>query len=345
VPISFDQARDFSEGLAAVKKGDRWGYIDLNGEFVIPPRFYGTAAGAFAEGLARAPIDGRLGYIDRSGAVFIPPQFDMAIEFSEGLARITLNGERGHIDREGRMAIAPKYEFASPFSEGLADVKLGEKKGYINRDGEFVIPPKFLQASSFHDGLAWVSTEDEVGYIRFARRVCLAGPVCRDAPRALEINCQEGDSMKPKKETAKSAKGFTEEERAAMKEYAQERKAAARRGSKASEADGEADVLASIAKMPEADRAMAERIHALIKATAPNLSPKTWYGMPAYAKDGNVVCFFQGGHKFKTRYSTIGFSDKAKLDEGTMWPSAFALKELTPDAEARIAALVKKEVG
>ena len=140
-------------------------------------------------------------------------------------------------------------------------------------------------------------------------------------------------------------KGFTDEERAAMKERAQELKAEGRRGPRAKEADGEKDVLAKIAEMPKADRAMAERLHAIIKASAPALSPRTWYGMPAYAKDGNVVCFFQSAHKFKARYATLGFSDKANLDEGTMWPAAFALKELTAADEARIAELVKKAVS
>jgi uncharacterized protein YdhG (YjbR/CyaY superfamily) len=119
-------------------------------------------------------------------------------------------------------------------------------------------------------------------------------------------------------------------------------KAEERRGPNAKKADGEDDVLAKIAEMPEPDRVMAERLHAIIKASVPTLSPKTWYGMPAYAKDGNVVCFFQSSHRFKTRYATLGFSDKAKLDEGTVWPVAFALKELTADGEARIVALVKK---
>jgi uncharacterized protein YdhG (YjbR/CyaY superfamily) len=145
--------------------------------------------------------------------------------------------------------------------------------------------------------------------------------------------------------TGKASKGFTEEERAAMRERAQELKAATRRGQRAGKADGESDVLAKIAEMPEPDRAMAERVHAIIKASAPALSPRTWYGMPAYARDGNVVCFFQSGQKFKTRYATFGFSDKANLDEGSMWPTAFALKELTAAAEARIGALVKKAVS
>ena len=127
-----------------------------------------------------------------------------------------------------------------------------------------------------------------------------------------------------------------------MKERAKELKAAGRRGPRAGKADGESDLLAKIAEMPESDRVMAERIHAIIKATAPELSPKTWYGMPAYAKDGNVVCFFQSAQKFNSRYATFGFSDKANLDEGAMWPTSFALTELTSADEARIAALVKK---
>jgi uncharacterized protein YdhG (YjbR/CyaY superfamily) len=143
----------------------------------------------------------------------------------------------------------------------------------------------------------------------------------------------------------KATKRFTDEERAAMRERAQEQKVAARGGGRAGKADGESDVLAKIAEMPEADRAMAERLHALIKASAPDLSPRTWYGMPAYAKDGNVVCFFQSAQKFKTRYATLGFSDKANLDEGAMWPVAFALKELIAEVEARIGTLVKKAVS
>ena len=151
----------------------------------------------------------------------------------------------------------------------------------------------------------------------------------------------------PKSTTAigKTSKGFTDEERAAMKERAQELKAAARRGPRAGKADGESDVLAKIAEMPKPDRAMAERLHAVIKANAPALSPRTWYGMPAYAKDGKVVCFFQSAQKFKTRYATLGFSDEANLDEGAMWPTAFALTELTAADEARIGALVKKAVS
>ncbi len=141
----------------------------------------------------------------------------------------------------------------------------------------------------------------------------------------------------------KKSKGFTDEERAAMRERAQELKAGARANK--DKVDGERDVLAKIAAMQEPDRAMAERLHAIIKASAPALSPKTWYGMPAYAKDGKVVCFFQSSQKFKTRYATVGFSDRANLDEGAMWPTAFALKELTATEEARISALVKKAVS
>ncbi|HLT45941.1 MAG TPA: DUF1801 domain-containing protein [Rubricoccaceae bacterium] len=134
--------------------------------------------------------------------------------------------------------------------------------------------------------------------------------------------------------------GFTDEERAAMKERAQELKAEAR-ASKNKE-DGERAVLAKIAEMPEPDRAMAERIHAIIKASAPALSPRTWYGMPAYARDGKVVCFFQSAEKFKARYATLGFSDEANLDDGAMWPTSFALKELMAAEEAMISGLVKK---
>jgi uncharacterized protein YdhG (YjbR/CyaY superfamily) len=159
-----------------------------------------------------------------------------------------------------------------------------------------------------------------------------------------------------KKATQKSAKsttvnkksrGFTGEERAAMKERAQELKAEARGGTRANmnKADGESDVLAKIAEMRGPDRAMAERLHGIIKASAPALSPKTWYGMPAYARDGKVVCFFQSAQKFKARYATFGFSDEANLDEGGMWPTSFALRALTAAEEARIGALVKKAVS
>jgi uncharacterized protein YdhG (YjbR/CyaY superfamily) len=155
--------------------------------------------------------------------------------------------------------------------------------------------------------------------------------------------------MSAKKATQKSAQsttasnkksnGFTAEERAAMKERAQELKAEARK------ADGESALLAKVAEMPEPDRAMAKRLHAIIKASAPALSPKTWYGMPAYAKDGKVVCYFQSAEKFKSRYATVGFSDEANLDEGAMWPTSFALKELTAAEEAKIGALLKKAVS
>ena len=130
-----------------------------------------------------------------------------------------------------------------------------------------------------------------------------------------------------------------------MKERVKEQKASARRGPRADKADGESAVLAKITEMPERDRAMANRLHAIIKATAPTLSPRLWYGMPAYAKDGKVVCFFQSAQKFKTRYATLGFSDAANLDEGALWPVAFALRELTAGEEARISALVKKAVS
>ena len=151
--------------------------------------------------------------------------------------------------------------------------------------------------------------------------------------------------MAERKPARKASKGFTDEERAAMRERAQELKAGARRASRAGKADGESDVLAKIAEMPEPDRAMAERVHAIVKASAPALSPRTWYGMPAYAKDGKVVCFFQSAQKFKSRYATFGFSDRANLDEGAMWPTSFALKELTRAEEARLGELVKKAVG
>jgi uncharacterized protein YdhG (YjbR/CyaY superfamily) len=137
--------------------------------------------------------------------------------------------------------------------------------------------------------------------------------------------------------SAKKPKGFTDEERAAMKEHLQELKEG--------QGDGESAVLAKIAEMPEADRARGERLHAIIKASAPALEPRLWYGMPAYARDGKVVCFFQSAAKFKTRYATLGFSDRANLDEGAMWPTAFALNELTAAEEARISALVKKAVS
>jgi uncharacterized protein YdhG (YjbR/CyaY superfamily) len=155
-------------------------------------------------------------------------------------------------------------------------------------------------------------------------------------------------TQKSAKSTAtlgKASKAFTDEERAAMRERAQELSAAARRGPRAGKAGEESAVLAKIAAMPEPDRAMATRLHAIIKASAPGLSPKLWYGMPAYAKDGDVVCFFQGAQKFKTRYATLGFSDKATLDEGHMWPTAFALNELTAADEARIGALLKKAMS
>ena len=162
-----------------------------------------------------------------------------------------------------------------------------------------------------------------------------------------ERNAKKGTPKSTKVTTAinEKSKGFTDEERAAMKERAQELKADARRGPRADKADGESDVLAKIAAPLQPDRAMAERLHAMIKASAPALSPRTWYGMPAYAKDGAVVCFFQSAQKFKSRYATLGFSDKANLDDGEMWPTSFALKELTAAEEKKIRALVKKAVS
>lgn len=141
----------------------------------------------------------------------------------------------------------------------------------------------------------------------------------------------------------KKSQGFTDEERAAMKERTRELKAESRASKK--KADGERDLLAKIAEMPEPDRAMATRLHALIRESAPALSPKTWYGMPAYANDGKVVCFFQSADKFKSRYATLGFSDQANLDDGAMWPTSFALTEWTAAEEAKIGALVKKAVS
>ena len=139
--------------------------------------------------------------------------------------------------------------------------------------------------------------------------------------------------------------GFTDDERAAMKARAKELQTAARRGSRSAAADGESDLLAKIAEMPEADRVMAERIHAIVKASVPELTSKTWYGMPAWAKDGNLICFFKSAHKFKARYATLGFSDKANLDDGAMWPTDFAVTELTAASEAKIGALVKQAVS
>ena len=158
--------------------------------------------------------------------------------------------------------------------------------------------------------------------------------------------------MKSKQKSAKSSaatkkryEGFTDEEKAAMQDRVEEMKVPARRGSGADKADGESEVLAKIAEMKDQDRAMGKRLHAVITASAPALSPRLWYGMPAYAKNGKVVCIFQSGQKFKTRYATLGFSDAANLDEGTMWPNAYALTKLTPAVEARIGALVKKAVS
>jgi hypothetical protein len=146
------------------------------------------------------------------------------------------------------------------------------------------------------------------------------------------------DDNKAATKPAKASKGFTAEEKAAMRETAKERKAST------DKADGERDLLAKIAEMPPSDRALAERLHAIIKTSAPDLASKTWYGMPAYAKDGQIVCFFQCADKFKSRYATLGFSDKANLDDGAMWPTTYALKELTATDEAKIAALIRQAV-
>jgi len=154
---------------------------------------------------------------------------------------------------------------------------------------------------------------------------------------------QKPKPAKGASESSQASPGFTAEEQAAMKERARELKAQARAGK--DRAAGEADVLARIAEMPDPDRSMAERLHAIVTATAPSLSPKTWYGMPAYARDGKVVCFFQGAHKFKARYATLGFNDAAQLDEGSMWPTAFALTELTAHEEESIAALLRRATG
>ncbi|WP_030671393.1 DUF1801 domain-containing protein [Streptomyces sp. NRRL B-1347] len=156
----------------------------------------------------------------------------------------------------------------------------------------------------------------------------------KDTRKAADSSAAQGET----------AVAFTDEERAAMKERAKEVKAT-QRSSRGTKANGESDVLAKIAEMAEPDRGMAERIHAIVKATAPELTPKTWYGMPAYAKDGKVVCFFQSAAKFKSRYATLGFNDDARLDEGAMWPTAFALTELTAAEEERIAGLIKRAVG
>jgi hypothetical protein len=163
--------------------------------------------------------------------------------------------------------------------------------------------------------------------------------------RRVDAMAERRPAKKAAKKAAKNIQGFTDEERSAMRERAQELKADAHRGPRADRADGERAVLAKIAAMPPPDRAIGERLHAIIKASAPVLSPKTWYGMPAYAKDGKVVCFFQNAQKFNTRYATLGFSDEGNLDEGHMRPTAYALTELTVDDQAAIAALVKKAVS
>lgn len=159
-----------------------------------------------------------------------------------------------------------------------------------------------------------------------------------------------GKTAKPGTRPAKASKAnvsesFTDDERAAIKERPQELRGSSRRGSRAARGDGTIEVLAKLAEMPEPDRVLGERLHALITSCAPDLQPKLWYGMPAYAQEGKVVCFFQGARKFKTRYATLGFSDEAKLDDGALWPTAFALMDWTPGIEERITALVKRAVG
>ena len=175
----------------------------------------------------------------------------------------------------------------------------------------------------------------------------MSQPAKKGTQKSAKSTTKKATQKSAKSTTAigKTFKGFTDEERVAMKERVQELKAAARRGPRADKADGESAVLAKIAEMPEPDRAMGKRLHAIIKASAPGLSPRLWYGMPAYAKDGKVVCFFQSAQKFKTRYATLGFSDAANLDEDALWPVAFALKELTAAEDAKIGALVKKAVS
>ncbi|MCZ7552076.1 MAG: hypothetical protein B6D39_08965 [Anaerolineae bacterium UTCFX2] len=155
----------------------------------------------------------------------------------------------------------------------------------------------------------------------------------------MSLKKDDQESAKRAAATKKKPARFTDDEQAAMKERAQELKA------EAGKLEGEKALLAKIAEMPEPDRAMAERLHEIIKSSVPALAPKTWYGMPAYARDGKIICFFQGAQKFKTRYATLGFSDAANLDEGVMWPTAFALKELTAVEEARIGALLKKALS
>ena len=172
----------------------------------------------------------------------------------------------------------------------------------------------------------------------------MSQPAKKGTQKSAKSTNKKATQKSAKSTTAigKTFKGFTDEERVAMKERAQELKAAARRGPRAGKADGEGDVLAKIAEMPKPDRAMGKRLHAVIQASAPALSPRLWYGMPAYAKDGKVVCFFQSAQKFTTRYATFGFSDTANLDDGAMWPTSYALKELTATDEAKIGELVKK---
>jgi hypothetical protein len=181
----------------------------------------------------------------------------------------------------------------------------------------------------------WLSNGGEVSNPSQYEEVSMSQPIKKGTRKSAKSTTAIG----------KTFRGFTDEERGAMKERVHELKAAARHGPRADKEDGESAVLAKIAAMAEPDRAMGKRLHAIVKASTPALSPRLWYGMPAYAKDGKVVCFFQSGQKFNTRYSTFGFSDAANLDDGVLWPTAFALKELTATEEARIGALVKKAVS
>lgn len=222
-------------------------------------------------------------------------------------------------------------------------------------------PPKGLREQPLRARIAKRSEFERYHTVpdRFTRRLkkrrgLVAAATHRDESNEVECGCRGRDHQYPgrpspegvilapsPKRSSETAARFTEEERAAMKERVNEMKS----NSRAGKDDGERDVLAKIATMPKVDRVLAERLHAIIKATAPGLAPRTWYGMPAYSKDGQILCFFQAAAKFKTRYATLGFSDEAKLDEGHMWPTAFALTELTAAEEARIAALLKRALS
>ncbi len=289
----------------------------------------------------------------------------------EALRRIILSADPGI--REGIKWNSPSFRFGEYFAtanlrpegpvrvvfhrgakakDGGADMRIADPSGLIEWHAEDRCSATFRDAREVESKEA--SLRDIVRqWIRLfgGARESGARPPSSCGELSDPIRHEE-TPMSPPKNTQKSAtatgrksEGFTAEERAAMKERAEELKAAARRGPGADKEEGESEVLAKIAEMPEPERAMGKRLHALIKATAPALSPRTWYGMPAWAKDGKVVCFFQSAQKFKTRYSSFGFNDAANLDEGAMWPVSFALKELTAAEEARIAALVRKAVS